>query len=538
MSWTGLPKFADDTITDYSRLSPSIESNLNDLQSSNSSVYENGESSSSILSKPVITFVKATDSPTVIKTNKDETVRKSSEKYAEMYRKTSKSFNVRVKQGKTWVKNNYTHKSRSPRTVFHKTDRTPATGNSQNIIDDKGYWDSGCSRHMTGNISYLSDYEPYDGGYVSFGQGGGEIIGKAKDDNNVLLRTPRQHNMYSVDLNNIVPHKDLPCLVAKASGNESMLWHRRLVMTDDFSRFTWTFFLKTKDETSGILSNFITEIENLKELKADQMETLTVESAIPTKEAGPNWLFDIDTLTNSMNYVPVVVAGTSSTNFSAHLETSSSNAQDACNADIPESSGNSNPTATSTNLQADQMEILTVESAIPTVSLPVPTACLETSPKTTSGSRLISKRVISQDETPYLDNILTLSNRFEDILRVTTNTCDTNGVEVDLGNMEYNISASPTPTFRIYKDRLKSQIIGHVDTPEEPKKVSDALKDPSWVEAMQEELLQFKIQNVWILVDCPEWERPIGIKWVLYSFVFYLKKNLRRSLMLLKTPAG
>nr|GEZ87734.1 hypothetical protein [Tanacetum cinerariifolium] len=52
-------------------------------------------------------------------------------------------------------------------------------GNSQNNIDDKGYWYSGCSQHMTGNISYLSKYEPYDGGYVSFGQGGGKITGKA-----------------------------------------------------------------------------------------------------------------------------------------------------------------------------------------------------------------------------------------------------------------------------------------------------------------------------------------------------------------------
>nr|GEY08906.1 hypothetical protein [Tanacetum cinerariifolium] len=52
------------------------------------------------------------------------------------------------------------------------------SGNPQNAIDDKGYWDSGCSRHMTGNISYLSDYEPYDGGYVSFGQGGCKITGK------------------------------------------------------------------------------------------------------------------------------------------------------------------------------------------------------------------------------------------------------------------------------------------------------------------------------------------------------------------------
>nr|GFA56891.1 putative reverse transcriptase, RNA-dependent DNA polymerase [Tanacetum cinerariifolium] len=50
---------------------------------------------------------------------------------------------------------------------------------------------------------------------------------------------------------------------------------------------------------------------------------------------------------------------------------------------------------------------------------------------------------------------------------------------------------------------------------EEPKKIFDALKDPSWVEAMQEELLQFKIQNVWSLFDCPKGVKPIRTKWVL-----------------------
>nr|GEW86471.1 hypothetical protein [Tanacetum cinerariifolium] len=91
MSWTGLPEFADDTITDYNRPSPSIESNSSDLQNSNSSISEHGESSESIMSKPMIKFVKAADSPTVIKTNKVETVKKSSVKYAEMYRNTSKT---------------------------------------------------------------------------------------------------------------------------------------------------------------------------------------------------------------------------------------------------------------------------------------------------------------------------------------------------------------------------------------------------------------------------------------------------------------
>nr|GEU69666.1 hypothetical protein [Tanacetum cinerariifolium] len=51
-------------------------------------------------------------------------------------------------------------------------------GNPHNNIDDKGYWNSGCSRYMIGNISYLSEYEPYDGGYVSFGHGGGKITRK------------------------------------------------------------------------------------------------------------------------------------------------------------------------------------------------------------------------------------------------------------------------------------------------------------------------------------------------------------------------
>nr|GEZ45856.1 hypothetical protein [Tanacetum cinerariifolium] len=83
MSWTGLPEFADDTITDYSRSLPNIESNSSDLQSSNSSVSEQGESSSSILSKPMIKFVKAADCVDV-KTNKVKATRKPSVKYAEI----------------------------------------------------------------------------------------------------------------------------------------------------------------------------------------------------------------------------------------------------------------------------------------------------------------------------------------------------------------------------------------------------------------------------------------------------------------------
>ncbi|GKC63900.1 putative ribonuclease H-like domain-containing protein [Tanacetum coccineum] len=265
--------------------------------------------------------------------------------------------------------------------------------------DNKGFIDSGCSRHMTGNIAYLSDFKQFDGGYIAFGGGacGGKITSKGTlktdnldfedvyfvnelkfnlfsvsqmcdkknyvpftdteclvlspnfklpDENHILLKIPKKDNMYSFDMKNIVPKESLTCLVAKATLDESMLWHRRLghinfkninklvkdnlvrglpikhfendqtcvasfkgkqhrasckskvmnpitkplfmlhmdlfgptfmsslmhkkyclVVTDDYSRFTWVFFLTSKDETSEIRKNFIKIIENLVDKK-------------------------------------------------------------------------------------------------------------------------------------------------------------------------------------------------------------------------------------------------------------------------------
>ncbi|GKB67255.1 putative ribonuclease H-like domain-containing protein, partial [Tanacetum coccineum] len=259
---------------------------------------------------------------------------------------------------------------------------------------DQGIFDSGCSRHMTGNKSFLIDYQKVDGGFVAFAGSpkGGKITRKGKirigkldfkdvyfikelkfnlfsvsqmcdkknnvlftktkclvlspdfkllDESQVLVKVPRQNNMYSFNLKSVVPSGGLTCLFAKATIDESNLWHRRLghinfktmnklvrgnlvrglpskhfennhtcvacqkgkqhkascktklvssirqpleiihmdlfrptsvrsinhkiyclVVTDDYSRFSWVFFLATKDETSGILKTFITGIEN------------------------------------------------------------------------------------------------------------------------------------------------------------------------------------------------------------------------------------------------------------------------------------
>nr|GFD47796.1 hypothetical protein [Tanacetum cinerariifolium] len=94
----------------------------------------------------------------------------------------------------------------------------------------------------------------------------------------------------------------------------------------------------------------------------------------------------------------------------ALLESSSSKPQDGCSPKVPKGSGHTNPIASTSNPLAAQMETLTVEIPIPSVSSPVPTACLNDSPEPSSDARLISKRVANQEETPSLDNILSLTN--------------------------------------------------------------------------------------------------------------------------------
>nr|GEV76209.1 hypothetical protein [Tanacetum cinerariifolium] len=148
---------------------------------------------------------------------------------------------------------------------------------------------------------------------------------------------------------------------------------------------------------------------------------------------------------------------------------------------VPEGNGNPNSTASTFNPLAEQMETLTVESPITTVSSPVLTACLNDSSETSSEASLVSKRVANQEESPSLDNILSLSNRFDDILGVSTSSDEIIGVEADVSNMETSISASHTPTLRIHKDHPKSQIIGPVDTPIQTRHKSKMVGEQSFM---------------------------------------------------------
>ncbi|GJR15736.1 ribonuclease H-like domain-containing protein [Tanacetum coccineum] len=118
-------------------------------------------------------------------------------------------------------------------------------------MEDRGIFDSGCSGYMTGNKDHLDDFEECKWGSVTFGGSKGYITGKGRirqrkvlfteteclvvspdfkmpDENQILLKVPRQHNMYSFDMKTHAPAKDHTCLIAKATSDESKLWHRRL----------------------------------------------------------------------------------------------------------------------------------------------------------------------------------------------------------------------------------------------------------------------------------------------------------------------
>ncbi|GJY95212.1 ribonuclease H-like domain-containing protein, partial [Tanacetum coccineum] len=135
-----------------------------------------------------------------------------------------------VKASTYWV---WKAKNSSASNTFKKYSYIDAQGRSKSIMA----WIP--KEHMTGNKCYLTEYEDYDGGFVSFGDGKGRISGKGKiktgtlDFDNLLdecpvLWSPRKDNIYSVDLKSVVPTKGLTCLFAKATIDESNLWHRRL----------------------------------------------------------------------------------------------------------------------------------------------------------------------------------------------------------------------------------------------------------------------------------------------------------------------
>ncbi|GJU25490.1 putative ribonuclease H-like domain-containing protein [Tanacetum coccineum] len=174
-------------------------------------------------------------------------------------------------------------------------------------------------------------------------------------------------------------------------------------------------------------------------------------------------------------------------------------------------------------------------------------------PSVNTGSQTVNTGRLDHDDSPMPE--LEIFHKSETGI-FDEASYDEEGVITDFNSLPTEIEVSPTPTLRIHNIHPKSQILGdpksavqtrskvqtksrahallshiqkqqrnnHKDqqhclfayflSQEEPKKIAEALQDDSWVQAMQEELLQFKLQQVWVLVDLPHGMKVIGTKWV------------------------
>nr|GEY29046.1 integrase, catalytic region, zinc finger, CCHC-type, peptidase aspartic, catalytic [Tanacetum cinerariifolium] len=336
--------------------------------------------------------------------------------------------------------------------------------------------DSGCSKHMMGNLKLLINFVEKFLGMVKFRNdqispivGYGDLVQGAVTIKRVYYVEGLNHNLFSVgqfcDADLEVAFWKSTCYIRDLKGNDLLTGSRgtdlySITLQDTNSPNPICLMAKatssqawSKDETPEVLINFLRLVQR----------GLHAQVRIVRIDKGTEFL---NQTLHKLTYMPVD-AGTNSTNLSGTKDAANQEVrknESSRSSQVPEGSGNPNSTASTFDPLAEQMETLTVESPIPTVSSPVPTACLNDSSKTSSEARLVSKRVANQEETPSLDNILSLTHRFDNILGVSTSSDAITRVEVDISNMETSISASLTPTLRIHKDHAKSQIIGPVDT--------------------------------------------------------------------------
>ncbi|GJV27965.1 putative ribonuclease H-like domain-containing protein [Tanacetum coccineum] len=369
----------------------------------------------------------------------------------------------------------------------------PTKLNSASITLKKhNYVDAGGrSKHMTCNMSYLSDFKEFDGGYVTFGGGakGGKIIGKGTlktsklDFEAVYFVKESQFNLFSVlqmcDKKNIVLFTDTGCFVLSPDfklADESQALKKEFSVArtpqqngvGEIRNRTLIEATRTMLADSKLPTTFWAEAVNTACYVQNKVLVVKPQSKTPYelfRGDGPKLLFDIDVLTKSMNYVPVV-AGTNSNDIVDGLLFDSS-LKNASN-DEPQPSSDDECVNKESGID-DQKRPENSTQDVNTVGLSINIA----STNVNTGSLNIN--IVSPTVTTApLEAIHANFFSYE--------------TEIDMSNITTTYLVPSTPNIRIHKDHSLDHVIGDVQSGEEPKKVIQALKDPSWIEAMQEEL--------------------------------------------------
>ncbi|GJT16318.1 ribonuclease H-like domain-containing protein [Tanacetum coccineum] len=392
-------------------------------------------------------------------------------------------------------------------------------------LENKGIVDSGCSRHMTGNKAYLAEYQDYNGGPVAFGGSKGYITGKGKGPNWLfdLDYLTDSMNYQPVRSENQAYKNAGPKEANHSAGTQDNIDAENSEMEAKFAQYY--FVLPIWSSYTSIVKSSEAKNEGEKPNKSNEK---------PVNQEDQAFLEELERLKSQ--------------------EKEANDAAEALRKEFAQETGN----YFSKQCFARASSTNTVNTASTPVSTASPSGGLSYTDLTNS----------DQDDTqiPALED--SYDNPNDGIF--TNASYDDEGAVADFTNLETIVNVSPIPTSRIHSVHPSTQILGdpksavqtrskvnkssgahafvsyiqkqrrnnHKDfqhclfacflSQNEPKKISEALEDESWIDAMQEELLQFKIQKVWILVDLPHGKKAIGTKWV------YRNKKDERGVVELK----
>nr|GEW38657.1 uncharacterized mitochondrial protein AtMg00810-like [Tanacetum cinerariifolium] len=314
-----------------------------------------------------------------------------------------------------------------------------SVGNPQHALKDKGVIDSGCSRHITGNMSYLSAFEELNGGYVAFGE------------------NPKGDSL-------------LPILLWAKAVNTACYVHNRVLVTKPYNKTPYE-VLHGRTPSIGFMRPFGCHVTILNTLDS-------LENKPNIAGSGPTWLFDIDSLTKTMNYRPVTAGNQSNPSagfqdkFDAEKagEEGDQQYEPEFGEKKPESKVNVSPSNSAESKKHNDKAKREAKGKNPVESL---TGYRDLSAEFEDYSEDNINEVNAADasqlpddpEMPELEDI----NYFDDE--------DDVGAEVDFNNLKTSITVSPIPTTRVHKDHHVTQIIGDLFSATQTRSMTRVAKD-------------------------------------------------------------
>nr|GEU54831.1 hypothetical protein [Tanacetum cinerariifolium] len=343
------------------------------------------------------------------------------------------------------------------------------TGNPQYTLQNQGIFDSGCSRHMTGNKSFLTDYQEINGGFVTFGGSPNEVNTACYVQNRVLVTMPHNKTPYKL-------------LIGRSPNIDFM-------------------------KPFGCPVTIVNTLDHLGNFEGKTDEGFLVGYSINSKsvrEKGLEWLFDIDSLIISMNYKPVT-AGNQTYN--------DADDKDADEVTVKRDKGVSKGSKIDDQKRTDSItqDINTGGPSIDTANTNISSCSLNIN---TVGSN--DPSMPSLEETSIFDVV------YDD---------KEEGAEADRNNLELSTVVSPISTTRVHKDHPKEQIIEDLNLATQTRRmINFFLNKVLWLATLtnREEQITKIIRTAYLLVFSPNKnpKRTIGTKW------FFRNKKDERGIVI------